>query len=113
MLLTVNRNPSIADLRKFGVTIWVGLGLIGALLWWMGCEPETGLEWSGATSQFVAVALWGIGFAVAVISFASPAVGRWVYVGWMLAAAAMGSVMVPVFLTVLFVLLLPVACCFP
>ncbi len=52
--------------------------------------------------------LWGLGVVVAALTLSSPMVGRPIYVWWMLAAAAMGAVMVPLFLTLLYFVLLPV-----
>ncbi len=101
MMQLVNRNPSRGDVRKFGVTILCGLGAIGALLWWRSGGEAAGL-------QVAAVVLWSIGAVVVAVSFASHGAGRQIYVVWMTAAMWMGKVMVPVFLSVVyFVMLIP------
>ena len=98
MLDTVNRNPSRSDLRQFGLTVLIGLIVIASLIWW----------WKGQASQWVALAIAGIGvLAFAATILAPPAVGTRVYVAWMLGATAIGMVMVPLFMTVLFIIVLP------
>ena len=96
MLFEVNRQPTSAELRRFGLTMLIGLGVIGALLWW----------WRGWVAA--AVVLWVLGAALALLSVGPIRLGTKVYVGWMLVAAGIGRVMLPVFLTLVFVLLLPV-----
>lgn len=92
----------------FGLTIVVGLSLIGGLLWWVSRSEETGLSWTGSGSQTAAVALWAVGLIVVTVCQASQSAGRTIYVVWMSAAMYMGMVMVPVFLTVVFIVVLPV-----
>lgn len=95
MIATVNRNPSAKDLRQFGVVMLIGLGVIGGLVWWR-------LGGSGV-GRGLALALWIIGGLCFLVEFAAPAsVGRPLYVGWMSVAAAIGKVMVPLFLSVLY-----------
>ncbi len=106
-MIPVNRNPPPAELRKFGLTILLGLGVIGGLLWWLGGRGQTaGDGWSGR--QVAAVVLWGAGPCVCLLCLVAPTVGRRVYVGWMSVAVVMGMVMTPVLFTVLFLVLLPV-----
>lgn len=107
MLELVNRNPSAQELRKFGVTILIGLGVIGTFLWWLTGEAEARWEWTGRSGQWIAVAFWTIAVVAATIAFSSPSAGRRVYVGWMLAGASIGAVMLPILLTVLFCIFLP------
>jgi hypothetical protein len=95
MLFEVNRHPSRSELYRFGATMLIGLGVIGALLWWRG--------WPGA-----AVVLWVVGVVLGILSVGPVGLGTKVYVGWMLVAAGIGRVVMPVFLTLVFVLLLPV-----
>lgn len=108
MLHLVNRNPSSEDLRKFGVTILIGLGVIGGLLWWFTGEAGARLAWTGRAGQWIAAAMWVLGVGASAIAFSSQSAGRRVYVGWMLVGAAMGMVMLPLFLSVLFFFFLPV-----
>jgi len=96
MLFTVNRNPSPGEVRKFGLTILLGLAAIGALLWW----------WRGWMS--VAVGLWVVAVVAAVVSFSSHGAGTKLYVAWMLVGAGIGRVMLPVILTIAFLIFLPV-----
>ncbi len=93
MLTPVNRNPSSTELRKFAVGMLLGFGLLGGLAWWRGYSPT-------------AVTLWSIGVGLA-IAAQLPAVGRWIYVGWMTGAQAIGFVMTNILLTLMFFILLP------
>ncbi len=103
----VNRNPTRADVRTFGLTIFVGLGVIGGLLWWAGSGDATGLAWTHSSLSWMALTLWTLGAGVGIICWSSQSVGRPIYVVWMSAAMYMGMVMVPVFLSVVFILVLP------
>lgn len=105
-MFTLSTSPAPGELRKFGVTVLIGLGVIGLLIWWLKppVDPAAGLSvW-----RSVAIVLWGIGVCVAALSFLVPRAGRYVYVGWMGAALALGAAMTRVLLTVLFVVLLPI-----
>ncbi len=104
-MLPVNRNPTQSDLRKFGLTILLGLGLIGGLLWYVGRAPVDQPGLSG--TRLAALALWAAGLAVAVLTVPPTALGRPVYVGWMTAAMAIGLVVTPVLFTLLFFTVLP------
>jgi len=95
MLFTVNRNPTVAEVRKFGLTILLGLGVIGLLLWY----------WRGWMN--VAAVLGIIGAVVAAVSFASHAAGSRLYVAWMLFGAGIGRVMLPIVMTIMFLIFLP------
>lgn len=105
---SVNRNPSREDLRSFGLVMLCGLGVIGGLIWCYGGAAGWRWGWQGDAGQRLAITLWGLGAAVTAITLTSVSLGRPIYVVWMTAAMWMGMVMVPVFLTVLFVVLLPV-----
>ena len=98
MMDLVNRNPSPTELRKFGITVLVGLAVIGSLVLW----------WKGNEAFWLAASIWAVGGTAAVLTIAAPpAIGRRVYVWWMLAGTGIGMVTMPFFMTVLFVLLLP------
>ncbi|NOT02938.1 MAG: hypothetical protein HOP29_20250 [Phycisphaerales bacterium] len=96
MLLVVNRNPTRRDLNVFGFSMALGFGVIGGLIYW---------RWGTLTAPTV---LWCLGAGLCVASFGPMGLARAVYVGWMTGAAAIGKVMLPVFLTIVFVLVLPV-----
>lgn len=106
MISSVNKNPSPAVLRQFGIVMLVGLGVIGALVW-LKTSPDW-RHWYGSTGQRVAIALAGVGLALLLIAVAAPSVAKPVYVGWMTIATWIGAVMTPVMLTVLFILVLPI-----
>ena len=111
MMFTVNKNPSLRDLHKFGWAMLIGFGVLAVLLWlapWVKARDVSVLTWSAAPRQIVAVVLLGLGLGLLVLSRAAPRAARTVYVGWMTAAVPIGVAMSMVLLTVLFVFLLPV-----
>jgi hypothetical protein len=76
------------DLRKFGITMAVGLGLLGALFLWRG---------KGAPMVFFVLAALFLIFGLAL-----PVVLRPIQRGWMAFAIVLGWVMTRVILVVLF-----------
>jgi hypothetical protein len=108
----VNRHPSVAEVRTFGLVILIGLLVIGALLWladWYRFRrPEPLVAWAGSTLQWLAVLLWIVGPLAGGASLASRAAGRVIYVVWMTGATYVGTVMTFVLLTVLYFVFLPV-----
>lgn len=108
-MFTVNKNPTNADLRKFGWSMLLGFGFIGAILWFVAWHRSGRgtLGWSGAASQHIAVWLFVLGVGLCVIGTKAPSLARPVYVTWMRASTPIGLVMSTVLLTVLFVFVLP------
>ena len=109
-MFTVNRNPSRADLRKFGWAMLFGFGVIGLFLWVMAWRKYGGhgpLGWSGASAQIVALRLGVSGFGLFALSWVSPASAKPVYVGWMRTTVPIGMVMSTILLTVAFTFMLP------
>ena len=96
MLFTINRNPSRSELTQFAFIILIGFGIIATLVAW---------RWGLAT---VARAIGAIDVVLFVTILVAPRIGRKIYVGWMLGAAGMGTLLFPVFLTVAFFVFLPV-----
>ncbi len=110
-MFTVNKNPSVDELRKFGWAMLIGFGVIGLVFWaapWWEARDAAALVWSGSGLQATAIVLVGLGVVLCVLGVAAPAVAKPVYVVWMSMAAGVGIVMSPVLLTVLYVVLLPV-----
>jgi len=108
-MFTVNKNPSVSDLRKFGWAMLWGFGVFGVILWVVAWRRYGGgsFGWSGATIQQVAVALFMLGVGLCVIGTAAPSIARPVYIAWMTVTVPIGIGMSTVLLTVLFVFLLP------
>jgi hypothetical protein len=106
-MLSVNRSPSTSELRKFGWAMILGFGVIGALLWYLGPDPNT-LAWTGGGKQVLGPCLWGLGIALLGVSFGPRSLAVPVYVGWMSAAFFLGSIMTAVLMSALFIVLLPV-----
>lgn len=110
-MFTVNRNPTVEDLRKFGWAMLLGFGVIGLVLWvahWL-TTPDTGvLQWAGNGRQITAVCLWGLGAVLCALSQLSPSLAKPVYITWMSIVVPIGIVVSAVLLSVLFFVLLPV-----
>ena len=110
-MFTVNKNPSIGDLRSFGLAMFLGFFFIGALLFFapfLRTRDVLVLDWTGTRLQYTAVVLQTLAFGLWLLSVKAPRAAKPVYIVWMTFAATMGRVMFTVLLTVLFVLLLPV-----
>lgn len=97
MLVKINWNPDRRQLRNFGLTMLIGLGVLGSLLAWKH-HSSTPVYACGA-----------IGVAILVISVVSRPVGLLLYRIWMGLGYGMGMVMSPIFLgLVYFVVFTPV-----
>lgn len=103
----VNRNPSASELHKFGWAMIFGFGVIGAILWYFGPEPNT-FAWQGMFAQKLGLGLWILGVTLLVVSFGPVGVARPVYVGWMTVAMYLGTVMTFLMLSLMFFIFLPV-----
>jgi len=109
-VFAVDQNPTTSTLRKFGVAMFFGFGVLGALAWASQSFSDRsvgGFTWTGHWSQIAALCLWALGVALCAISFGPRALARPVYVGWMTVSMGIGVVMSTILLTVLFVVLLP------
>jgi len=108
-MITVNKNPSVSDLRKFGWAMLFGFGVIGAILWIVAWRRYGGgsFGWSGASTQQIAVGLFVLGIGLCIIGTRAPSLARSVYIAWMSVTAPIGLVTSTVLLTVLFVFVLP------
>ena len=109
-MFTVNKNPGVSDLCKFGWAMLIGFSVIGAVLWTAAWRKHGGhglLGWSGVGAQGVALCLWALGAGLCALSLYSPASAKPVYVTWMRATAPIGMVMSTILLTLVFVLVLP------
>ena len=110
-MFTVNKNPSIKELRKFGVAMLIGFFVIGVLMnfsLFIKTWDILDLGWKGSQVQILGVCLQGLGFVLLGLSYALPGVAKPVYVVWMTVATFIGSIMTTIMLTVLFIVLLPV-----
>ena len=105
-MFEVNKNPTTADLRKFGATMLIGFGVIGGLLWWLRAPDDPGHTIS--TWRGVAIGLWCLGLGIGVLSLTFPPATRVIYIVWMTFATILGRFMTRVLFTVFFFVLLPV-----
>src|SRR5947207_1289919 len=97
MLVKINWKPSTVELRKFGVALLVGFGLIGGLVYWRG----------GHTAAFW---MWGLAGAVGALALLFPRASLAFYVVWMGLAFLIGSVVSMLMLFIIFFLIItPVA----
>lgn len=114
-MITLNKNPTQADLRTFGIGMLIGCGVIGGLFWW--AFPSLHAWWTGhaevlvtglSKSQKAAILIWSIGAVMSAAGlFAPRPIARACYIIWMGLAHYMGMVTTPIFFTLLFVILLP------
>ncbi len=100
-LVRIDWNPDRAGYRKFGVAVFVGFTIIGALTWLLGgslaATRETGrLVW-GPLPWFTLVPA-----AVLVLSLVAPRACRPLYVVWMGFAFVMGTVVSTILLAVIY-----------
>ena len=109
-MFTVNKHPTVGDLRKFGWAMLIGFAVLGVAFWTipvLWALDASLLAWLGPKKQIAAICLWVLGPALCVLSLAAPGAAKPVYVVWMTVAVAIGTVMSTVALTVLFLLFLP------
>jgi hypothetical protein len=110
-VFTINRNPSVDDLRKFAWAMLIGFNGLAVLLlaisWWRA-GGERPFFSPGAGLLCVCVVLCVVGTLTAMISLASPTLAKPLYVGWMTATMPIGVAMTTVMLSILFAVLLPI-----
>lgn len=89
-LIEINRTPSRAERRWFGVIVLVFFGILGGIAWW----------------QFAAAAwargLWGAGLLLAAAYYAIPPLRLPFYLLWMHAAAPIGWLVSHAVLAIIF-----------
>jgi len=103
----VNRNPTTRELHKFGGAMLLGFGIIAAVLWYFGPEPNT-VAWAAVFEQKLAIALLALGVLLLGVSYGPRSIAQPTYVAWMSVAMRLGTVVTFLLLTVLFFVLLPV-----
>jgi hypothetical protein len=81
--------PSVAELRKFGVTVGIAFAVLGTISWWRGHELPPRV-------------LWTLGGLLFVPGLLIPAALRPVHRGWMALALVLGHVNTRIILTVLY-----------
>ena len=118
-MFTVNKNPTLDELRKFGYAMLVGFLFLGAVIYlaplvktrevfpWLGFRDVSVLKWAGTWRQWTAVCLGPLGVVLCGLCLLSPSAAKPVYIVWMTVAVAVGTVVSTVMLTLLFVFLLP------
>ena len=110
-MFTVNKNPSIKELRKFGAAMLIGFFIIGAVMHfslYIKTWDVLDLGWKGSWIQILGVSLQGLGVVLFGLSYALPGVAKPIYIVWMSIATFIGAIMTTIMLTVLFIVLLPV-----
>jgi len=103
VMQVVNRNPSIAEVRKFGLTMLLGLAVLSGLLLYL-----TDWAWSEGGPHWLVILLAGLGVMFISVCMASYSWGKSLYVVWMTGATYLGTVMSTILLSVVFFVLLPV-----
>ena len=100
-VVKIDWTPDRAGYRKFGIAVFVGFTVIGALSWLFGGSLHATRE----AGKFV----WGplpwftlIPLAVAILAFTAPKACRPIYLVWMGFAFVMGTVMSTILLAVIY-----------
>ena len=89
MLAKINWNPSSLDLRKFGLTLIIGFGLIGGLFFWFDRVE-------------LAKILWIVSGAIGALGIVLPTLAKPFYYIWMGIAFVMGTIVSFVIITVIY-----------
>lgn len=110
-MFSVNKNPSVSDLRFFAWSMLLGFNGVSAtivvVLWWRFGTFES--LWETRTLPVIGAILLALAGTVSgLLSLLSIGLARRSYILWMSATVPVGIVMSTVMLTVLFVILLPV-----
>jgi hypothetical protein len=96
-LIEIDKYPSPAKLRTFGLLLPVFFGAAGALARWRWGMPS------------LALAVWILGATTVVVYLAVPRVRRSIYVGWMVAVMPIGvCVSILVLAVTYFLILTPI-----
>jgi hypothetical protein len=85
----INPNPGPKEIYYFGLTILIGFGIIGGLLFRAGRVSSAAL-------------VWGISGLVAIFAFAFPSKSKPVYKAWMMLGLAIGAVTSRIILAIIF-----------
>lgn len=72
-LLVVNWNPDKAELRKFGIAMLIGFGILGAFFYWRASVPE----------PVTPLLLWGFGLFAGLLGLSGTKGAIPVYRAWM------------------------------
>jgi len=91
-MIEIDWKPRRGELRKFGVVMLVGFGIVGGILLWRA-HPTT------------AYCFWGVGVLVCALAIAAPCAALPVYWVWMGIALIMGTVVNLVVLTLVYYLI--------
>jgi len=100
-VVKIDWNPDRAGYRKFGIAVFVGFTLIGALSWLVGgslaATRESGHMVWGPLPWFTLIP-----FGVLLLSFFAPRACRPLYLAWMGFAFVMGTVISTILLAVIY-----------
>ena len=100
-LVKIDWQPGDAGYRKFGITIFVGFTIIGALVWFLGgsfaATRDTGEMVWGPLPWFVLIPA-----SVMVVALARPAWVRPFYLAWMSVGLVMGTIISTILLAVFY-----------
>ena len=77
-LIEIKRNPTVKDLRWFGILLAAFVILVGAIARWKFERPVP------------AQAIWTVGAVIVGVYAAIPSLRRWIYLGWLYAVFPIG-----------------------
>lgn len=100
-LVRIDWNPDRAGYRKFGIAVFVGFTILGALAWLLGdsfaATRETGRMVWGPLPWFTLIPA-----AILLLSIVAPRACRPLYVVWMGIAFVMGTVVSTILLAIIY-----------
>lgn len=100
-LVSIDWSPDAKQLRKFGLAMIVGFGIIGTMFWF-GIWPFGGAWPVGTPGPKAAIGCWIFGAAAGVLGLTGTKAALVVYVPWMAVAFIMGNVISRALLTILY-----------
>ncbi len=101
-VVEIRRDPSRAELRWFGLTLAVTLGVLGVVVWGKGRF----ILGTGHAPPIASWVVWGIGVVVPAVYYAVPRARKRIFVGFMYLVYPIGLVMSHIILGVVFYLVI-------
>ena len=106
-MFTVNKNPSLRDLRWFALGMLVGFPMISLLLVYLP-RVRSAEGHASPPPLGLAIGLSAVGILAGLIALTSPRLGRKLYITWMTLTMPIGLIVSTLLLTLIYFVFLPV-----
>lgn len=103
-MFTVNKTPTVKDIRWFAAGMIIGLPLLAALIYALRARTSNPTSFLSLLLFIVAV----LGILMGVTAILSPTWGRKLYIAWMRLTLPIGLAMSTVLLSLMYFLVLPI-----